>query len=131
MDRKRTTISVVRFVPKQTRIMQKANFIGTILDDAGLTRPASQRKNVFAGMVSVEGIPAMDGSVIFYSAYGPPEATDQQQFLNHPLWGRLTAARSRQVHAVDGDYWFVGIGILAANRVLDDLEKHLGQAVKR
>lgn len=126
VDRKRTTVSVVRFVPGQTRLMQRANFIGTILDDAGLLRPVSQRKNTFADTVTPEAIPAMDGGVLFYSSYGPAEATDQRQYLQSPLWAGLNVVRARKTYAVDDDHWFLGIGILAANRVLDDLEKHLG-----
>lgn len=127
VDRKRTTISIVRFVPGQTRIMQKANFIGTILDDAGLVRPAAQRKNTFMDVVTAEGIPAMDGTVVFHSTYGPAEGTDQRQFLTSPLWERMSAVKNKRVHAVNDDYWFLGIGILAANRVLDDLEAYLGK----
>ncbi|ADV66328.1 ABC transporter substrate-binding protein [Deinococcus maricopensis] len=126
VDRKRTTISVLRFVPGQVRLMQRANFIGTILDDAGLLRPATQRKDTFSDVISAEGLPAADGSVLFYSTYGPADATDQRAFLSSPLWARLNAVRNKRAFAVNDDHWFLGIGILAANRVLDDLEQYLG-----
>lgn len=125
LDRQRTSISIVRFVPGQTRLMQRANFIGTILDDAGLIRPSTQRKNTFADIISPEAIPTIDGSVLFYSVYGPSEVTAVKQFMTSPLWSRLNVVQAKRVHEVNDDYWFLGIGILAANRVLDDLEKVL------
>ncbi|MCV4614616.1 hypothetical protein OFM04_32470, partial [Escherichia coli] len=74
--------------------MQQANFIGTILADAGLKRPASQRQNTFMEVATPERIPAMDGSFLFYSTYGPAEATDLHQYLKSPLWARLSAVKS-------------------------------------
>jgi len=127
VDRSKTTISIVRFVPGQTRLMQRANFIGTILDDAGLARPASQRKSTFMDVASPERIPDMDGSFLFYSTYGPAEATPMSQYQQHPLWARLSAVNNKRAIPVNDDHWFLGIGILAANRVIDDLEQHLGK----
>ncbi|MCA3748823.1 MAG: iron-siderophore ABC transporter substrate-binding protein, partial [Rubrobacter sp.] len=51
-------VSVVRFVPGDTRIYQKENFIGTVLEDVGLPRPESQDVEEFALLnVSKEAIP--------------------------------------------------------------------------
>lgn len=127
VDRDKTSVSVVRFVPGQTRLMGRANFIGTILDDAGLRRPPSQRGNEFAQVVTPERIPDMDGSVLFYSSYGPKEATDFATFTRSPLWSRLNVVKAGNTFEVNDDHWFLGIGILAANRVLDDLEQYLGK----
>lgn len=126
VNRAKTPISVVRFLPGQTRLMQRANFIGTILDDAGLVRPTSQRKDAFADVVTPESIPAMDGAKLFYSAYGPAEQTDLRLFTSSPLWRALNAVKSGNAHQVSDDHWFLGIGMIAANRVLDDLERYLG-----
>ncbi|GAA5513950.1 putative siderophore-binding lipoprotein YfiY [Deinococcus carri] len=121
----RASISVVRFLPGQTRIMHRASFIGTVLDEAGLSRPASQRVNDFAAMVSQEAIPQMDASHLFYTTWGDPKATTQSEMMGSPLWKNLAAVKAGRAFAVDDDFWMTGTGILAANRVLDDLEKYL------
>ncbi|WP_235183268.1 ABC transporter substrate-binding protein [Deinococcus phoenicis] len=119
------SISVVRFLPGQTRIMHRASFIGTILDEAGLSRPASQRVNDFAAMVSQEAIPQMDASSLFYTTWGDPKTTTQSEMMQSPLWKSLGAVKAGRAFSVDDDFWMTGTGILAANRVLDDLEKFL------
>lgn len=122
---RQVSVSVVRFLPQQTRIMHRASFIGTVLDEAGLTRPASQRVNDFAAYVSAEAIPQMDGTFLFYTSFGDPKTTTQNEMLKHPLWQTLVAVKAGRAIAVDDDYWMTGTGILAANRVLDDLAKTL------
>lgn len=119
------TVSVVRFLPGQTRIMHRASFIGTVLDEAGLRRPPSQRVNDFAAMVSAEAIPQMDASHLFYTTWGDPKTTTRSEMTASPLWKNLGAVKAGRAFGVDDDYWMTGTGILAANRVLDDLEKYL------
>lgn len=120
-----TTVSVVRFLPDQTRIMHRASFIGTILDEAGLSRPASQRANDFAAYVSAEGIPQMDANYLFYTTWGEPKTTTLNTFTGSPLWAALKAVKTGKAYAVNDDYWMTGTGIISANLVLDDLEKDL------
>ncbi len=38
-----TEVSAVRFLSDQVRLYQKGSFVGTVLEDAGLSRPESQR----------------------------------------------------------------------------------------
>jgi iron complex transport system substrate-binding protein len=63
---------------------------------------------------------------VFTTAYGDPAQTDQAAVLGGPLWQRLPAVQSGDVHAVSDDVWMLGIGVTAANLVLDDLESTLG-----
>ncbi|GEM44686.1 ABC transporter substrate-binding protein [Deinococcus cellulosilyticus] len=122
-----TTISMIRFVPGQTRIMLQDNFIGTILRDVKLPRPKSQNKAGFMDVATPESIPLMDGSYIFYSAYGPSEATPMKDYLQSPLWKNLSAVKNGRAKEVNDDYWYLGIGMLAANKVLDDLQRIFAQ----
>ncbi|MDP9765385.1 ABC transporter substrate-binding protein [Deinococcus enclensis] len=119
------TVSIVRFVPGQIRIMHRASFIGTILDDAGLRRPAAQNVNDFAAYVSAERIPDMDADYLFYSYYGALKDTRQAEILNHPLWKRLNVVQAGRAVSVNDDVWMTGLGITAANKVLDDLKRLL------
>ncbi len=119
-------VSVVRFLPGDTRIYQKESFIGTVLEDAGLPRPESQDVEDFAIMnASAELIPEMGGDVIFVATYGPEEESTKQEITNDPLWQQLAAVQQGRVYEVSDDLWMLGIGYMAANGVVDDLTKYL------
>lgn len=118
-------VSMVRFLPDEIRLYQKASFIGTILSDVGLPRPTSQDAAEFDRVIGPEQVELMDGDVIFYSSYGSADETDQPQVVASQLWQNLDAVERGDVHQVPDDYWMLGIGIQAANLVLDDLEKYL------
>ncbi|HEY0603457.1 MAG TPA: iron-siderophore ABC transporter substrate-binding protein [Herpetosiphonaceae bacterium] len=123
-----TKVSTVRFLSGgKVRIYMKQSFIGTVLQDAGLPRPAAQDKDVFAEEVSKERIPDMDGDVMFVTTFGPGDETALTTFESDPLWSQLGVVKADKVYAVPDDYWMLGIGILAANRVVDDLFTHLAQ----
>ena len=121
-----TEVSVVRFLPGETRIYQKASFVGTVLEDAGLPRPPSQDVDEFAILnASEEAIPDMGGDEIFVTAYGPEEETTRERITSDPLWQKLDAVREGRVHEVSDDLWMLGIGPTAAEGVVDDLERRL------
>jgi iron complex transport system substrate-binding protein len=121
-----TEVSVVRFLPGETRIYQKESFIGTVLEDAGLPRPPSQDVEEFAILnVSAELIPKMGGDVIFVTVYGPEDETTKQKIVSDPLWQKLEAVREGRVYEVSDDLWMLGIGYTAASGVVDDLTKYL------
>lgn len=119
-------VSIVRFLPNDTRIYQKASFIGTVLEDAGLPRPPSQNVNDFAiRNASAEFIPKMGGDVIFVTTYGPAKDTTKQKITSDPLWQQLEAVRQGRVYEVSDDLWMLGIGYTAANGVVDYFDKYL------
>lgn len=121
-----TEVSVVRFLPGETRIYQKESFVGTVLEDAGLPRPPSQDVEEFAILnASEESIPDMGGDAIFVTVYGAPEDSTRERITSDPLWQQLGAVRRDRVYEVSDDLWMLGIGPTAANGVIDDLEKHL------
>lgn len=121
-----TEVSIVRFTPGDTRIYQKENFIGTVLDDAGLPRPPSQDVDEFALLnVSAEFIPKMGGDVIFVTVYADEKDTAKAEITADPLWQKLEAVREDRVYEVSDDLWMLGLGYTAAGGVMDDLEKYL------
>lgn len=121
----RPTISVVRFLPGETRIYMKDNFIGSIIEDVGLPRPEPQDVDEFALYPSEEQVGLMAGDVIFYTHYGPEAETTLPQITSNPLWKNFEAVREGSAYNVPEDHWIVGIGVQAANLVLDDLERVL------
>lgn len=119
------TVSVVRFLPGETRIYLSESFIGTILEDLGLPRPQAQRKKDFALYPSEEQIGLMEGDLLFYTHYGPEQKTTLPKITGNPLWKNLHAVEQGRAYGVPEDHWMLGIGIQAANLVLDDLERLL------
>lgn len=120
-------LSVIRFVPGENRVMQKGNFVGTVLEDIGFARPESQRSAEFMITVSQEAVNLMDGDVIFMSVYGDADDTALDAFTGSPLWQSLIAVQSGDVYRVSDDGWFLGIGLIGAERVLDDLLIYLAE----
>lgn len=118
-------VSMVRFLPGETRVYQKLNFIGRILDDVGLLRPEAQDVDKFALYPSIEQVEVMEGDIIFYANYGPPSDTTQGDVTGSPLWKTLPAVQDGCAYEVKDDVWYAGISILAANLVLDDMERIL------
>ena len=119
-------VSIVRFTPGDTRIYQKENFIGTVLEDVGLPRPPAQNVDAFGLLnLSAEAIPKMDGDAMFVTVYGNERDTAKEEITSNPLWQRLGAVRDGRVHEVSDDLWMLGLGYTAANGVVNDLEKNL------
>ena len=73
--------------------------------------------------VSSEQIAQADGDLLFYSAFGDPADTDLAQVIGGPLWQRLDAVSGGRAYEVSDDLWYLGIGPIAADLVLDDLKK--------
>lgn len=113
-------VSIIRSLGEQIRIMMKASFIGTIIDDVGLPRPAPQDQDVFMEEGNLERVPDMDGDLIIISRFGD-EHGHLEQIMDSPAWQDLRAVQTDNVHEVDDSYWMLGIGIGAAQLVIDDL----------
>ena len=120
-------ISMVRFVAGDVRIYHKDSFSGVILDQIGFARPEEQDKDDFAEKnVTKERIPAMDGDVLFYFTYevGDGEATElEKEWIEDPLFKNLDVVKNGEVHKVDDAIWNTAGGVIAANLMLDDIEK--------
>ncbi len=121
----RPEVSIVRFLPGEIRVYQKATFSGTILADVGLPRPPTGDVEGFAASITEEGVPEVGGDVIFTTVYGPQDETDYALVTEGSLWKGLAAVAAGNVYRVPEDYWMLGVGVGAANRVLDDLELYI------
>ncbi|HWV21890.1 MAG TPA: iron-siderophore ABC transporter substrate-binding protein [Devosia sp.] len=127
-------ISIARFMSGQTRIMFKDSFSGLALSQLGFQRPASQDKDDFAEEITKERIPEFEGDRLFYFTYetGNGEGDSQaQDWLTDPLWNNLAVVKAGKAHAVSDAIWNTAGGIIAANLMLDDVEKIYGLASTR
>lgn len=106
----------------------KETFTGTVLADAGFSRPPQQAEGEVL-QVSIESLSDIDGDVMFVlkPQSQTEEANDARAALNkmqeNPLWKKLKVVQAQQVYEVDA-HWF-GTGYIAANLILDDLSTYL------
>ncbi|MET8318254.1 iron-siderophore ABC transporter substrate-binding protein [Rhodococcus erythropolis] len=121
------TISLVRFMSGKLRLYGNLSFIGVILKDVGLPRPAIQNINELAVEVSPETITEAEGDRIFYSSYGNPADTGQTTVVAGPLWASMDAVKEGRATEVSDETWFLGLGPTGAGLVLDDLQAKLGK----
>ncbi|MGW5775293.1 ABC transporter substrate-binding protein [Streptomyces sp. NPDC003863] len=119
------TVSMVRYLPGKIRLYAKASFIGTILEDAGLPRPKNQQVDELAAEISPEKIDEADADWIFTGVYGDAKATKKDTAQANPLWKNLTAVKAGRAKDVPDETWYLGLGVTAANSVLDDLREDL------
>ncbi|MFF2650191.1 ABC transporter substrate-binding protein [Streptomyces sp. NPDC058045] len=120
------TVSMVRYLPDGViRLYANASFIGTILKDVGIPRPKNQDIDDLAAEISAENIDQADADWIFTGVYGDPKATDKTKAQGNPLWKNLKAVKDGHAYDVPDETWYLGLGVTAADEVLDDLQRHL------
>ncbi|EPH44532.1 iron-siderophore ABC transporter substrate-binding protein [Streptomyces aurantiacus] len=119
------TVTMLRYMPDRIRLYAGASFIGTILDDAGLPRPKNQRAFELATEISPEKIDQADADWIFTGVYGDAKKTGRSAAEKNPLWKKLGAVKAGQAKDVPDETWYLGLGVTAADQVLDDLRGHL------
>ncbi|MEL6894005.1 MAG: iron-siderophore ABC transporter substrate-binding protein, partial [Actinomycetota bacterium] len=92
------TISIVRFVDV-IRLYQPISFSGTVLEDAGLSRPESQqRTDDFITIISPEELDQADGDVLIYTVFDNEAVADGVADLQaSPLWDTLAAVQRGDV----------------------------------
>jgi iron complex transport system substrate-binding protein len=117
-----TTVSAVRFVDGVIRVYTPESFLGTVLTDTGLDQLAlpTDRTPTFAEL-SAEQLTSADADIVLFSSYGAAEDSGEAAVVAGPLWPRLTAVGEGRAHAVEDDVFFTGIGLTAANLIVEDL----------
>ncbi|GHB36564.1 ABC transporter periplasmic component [Streptomyces viridiviolaceus] len=125
-----TTVSATRFVEGgDIRLYGRKNYIGTVLEDAGLGRPAvvDKAEDGFAYEVSPEQIDKADADVVFYTSFGDSSKSGESKTLDGSLWKNMKAVKAGRAFHVNDDLWFMGIGYTAADQILDELEAKLAK----
>ncbi|MGY0004414.1 ABC transporter substrate-binding protein [Micromonospora sp. I033] len=122
-------VSIVRFIPGNIRVYGPDSFSGIVIGDTGLGRPQRQllegKEDKRFDLVSPERVNEVDGDVVFVTAYGEKAAAEQAKVTAGSLWKGLSAVKAGKAHVVSDEVWMTGIGVGAANKILDDLEKYL------
>jgi iron complex transport system substrate-binding protein len=118
------SLSIVRFLPGQIRLYSDKSFTGVILTDMGLTVPKPAVGEDTYLELSPEQVTKAAADYIYVSAYGPVDDTDRAKVTGGPLWGTIPTVREGDVHDLNDDL-LSGIGIQAAQQILDQFEKDL------
>lgn len=126
------TVSIVRFIPGAIRVYGPDSFSGIVVGDTGLGRPERQqlanKEDKRFDLVSAERVNEVDADVIFVTAYGEKAAAEQAVVTGGTLWKGLSAVKAGRAHVVSDETWMTGIGVGAANKIIDDLEKYVPAA---
>lgn len=122
---KKPTVTMLRYMPGKIRLYAQASFIGTILRDAGVPRPKNQQVQDLAVEISPEKMDEADADWIFTGVYGDPSKTERDTAESNPLWKDLKAVKAGQAENVPDETWYLGLGVTAADLVLDDLRGFL------
>ncbi|UED85725.1 ABC transporter substrate-binding protein [Streptomyces profundus] len=121
-------VTMLRFIEGgNTRLYGRDNYIGGVLADLGLGRPAitDEATDGFAVEISPEQIDQADADVIYYASYGDPDASGEEGAVGGPLWEDLTAVQENRAFPVNDQLWYLGIGYTAANQIIDEIEETL------
>lgn len=116
------TVSLLRFLPKEDRLMQRVSFIGDIFADTGLNQPdkSADPKNDFSITLSPERLLDADADYVFLTSNGEDAAAQRKAAAEaNPLWNQLRG----NVTPVDDLVWLTSVGLTGAHQVLDDIAK--------
>jgi iron complex transport system substrate-binding protein len=119
------TASIVRFVPGQIRLYGPDTFSGSVLTLVGfdLGEKGFDANPYSMAMISPEQLGLADADVIFATN----RAADGAGFAAvEPLWTALPAVVDGRQFDVEDDEWMLGIGVIGADIILDDIEELLG-----
>ncbi|GAA1741466.1 iron-siderophore ABC transporter substrate-binding protein [Dietzia kunjamensis subsp. schimae] len=120
-----TTLSIVRFRPDNFRLYGPETFSGSILSQMGFDLGEREWNEYSMAELSPELYEQIAGDVVFFTnPGGDPSATTMATVTG--LWGDLPAVKSGQTYEVEDETWMVGIGVLGAGEILDDVQEILG-----
>ncbi|WP_030156346.1 ABC transporter substrate-binding protein [Streptomyces sp. NRRL S-244] len=125
LGEKKPTVTMLRYMPGKTRLYAGASFIGTILKDTGIPRPQNQQVEDLAVEISPERMDEAAADWIFTGVYGKKDKTKRDSAEANPLWKNLEAVQQGRAKDVPDETWYLGLGVTAADKVLDDLRTFL------
>lgn len=119
------TLSIVRFRPDNFRLYGPETFSGSLLSEMGFDLGDREWNEYSMAELSPELYEEITGETVFFTnPGGDPAATTMATVTG--LWNDLPAVRADQTYEVDDETWMVGIGVLGAAEILDDVEQKLG-----
>jgi len=121
-------VSVVRWNPQGPFIMSSHLFVGQLLQSMGLQASelaTEQKRKPHSDILSLENLSKVDADWIFLATLNPDGRKALDDARQQPAFTRLNAVKNNRVISVDGQIWSSSSGYLAAQHILDDVEKAL------
>lgn len=117
------SVSLVRGRNTEYVLTGPLSLAGSVVADAGFTRPAGQDFTDTANHdLSLENTDQLEADHLFYAFEGGAE-----QVVDSASWKALSVVSRGDAHQVDIDPWFLNASLVAAERVLDDLKRMIGE----
>lgn len=120
------TFSVVRWMPQGPMAMSSKLITGQLLTALGMqsTDIAQQLGDrPHSDILSLENLGAVDADWMFLATLNEQGDATLATARQQPAFARLKAASNDRAVPVDGQVWSSGTGVLAAQRILDDVER--------
>lgn len=115
-----TTVSIVRFRASGFRLYGPETFSGTVLSAMGFTIAPKQWNEYSMIETSLENFGEINGQSVFYTLGA--NASQSAQTVTQ-RWGALPAVAANRAYAVEDETWMVGIGVIGAGRIIDDVQR--------
>ena len=118
--------SVVRWNPQGPLMMSSNLFAGQLLRQLGINaNPLSNQLTArpHSDVLSLENLSKADADWIFLATLNPDGKKALEEARQQPAFARLNAVKNAHVASVDGQIWSSSSGYLAAQQVLNDIEK--------
>ncbi|WP_217491765.1 ABC transporter substrate-binding protein [Tsukamurella pseudospumae] len=116
-----TSVSIVRWRANGTfRIYGPGTFSGSVITAMGFTIPSKPWSEYSMIEPSLEHFGEINGDYVFHTPGANSTAT-QQTVTDR--WGALPAVAAGRAFAVDDETWMVGIGVIGAGRIIDDVQR--------
>lgn len=118
--------SVVRWMPQGPMAMSSKLITGQLLTALGMesTRmSADLGERPHSDILSLENLGSVDADWMFLATLNEQGDATLATARQQPAFTRLKAARNDRAVPVDGQVWSSGTGVLAAQRILDDIER--------
>ncbi|MCA0158095.1 iron-siderophore ABC transporter substrate-binding protein [Tsukamurella sp. M9C] len=120
------SVSIVRWRANGTfRIYGPGTFSGSVITAMGFSIPPKPWGEYSMIEPSLENFAEINGDYVFHTPGANSSAT---QRTVTDRWGALPAVAANRAFAVDDETWMVGIGVLGAGRIIDDVQRHLPPA---
>ena len=122
------SFSVVRWMPQGPMAMSSKLITGQLLTALGLKGTdiaAGLGERPHSDILSLENLGAVDADWMFIATLNEQGDTTLAAARKQPAFNRLSAVSNDRAVTVDGQIWSSGTGILAAEHILDDIERLL------
>jgi iron complex transport system substrate-binding protein len=100
--------------------------VGFEVRDGGIVKPGLPHSSP----LSQENLALMDGDWLFMATLNHDGREALAAAETSPAFARLSVVRQQRVFPVDGQVWTSATGPLAANAILDDVERVLEHAAR-